>query len=67
MSEWINVKDKTPEESGLVLTCMENTNDQYISFYRKNRNVFEVWGSSRDPITDMKVAYWQPLPEPPNN
>lgn len=67
MSDWIKANEKTPEKSGLVLTCMEETNDLFIAFYRKNRNVFEVYGSSRTPITDMKVAYWQPLPEPPNN
>jgi len=64
--EWISVEERLPSESGEVLTVMENTADQYISFYRKGRNVFEVYGLGRvQPVTDMKVTYWQPLPQPP--
>lgn len=66
-SKWVSVNDSVPEKSGCVLTIMENTQDQYISFYRNDRNTFEVYGLGRiQPVTDMKVTHWMPLPSPPN-
>lgn len=64
-SEWISIKDRVPEESCLVLTVMDGSQDQFISFYKKHRNVFLVYGAGRDPVSDMKVSHWQKLPSPP--
>lgn len=62
---WIPVTEKVPEESGLVLGCMKDTLNIYICYYKKSRNLFQVWGAGRDPYEDMKVTHWMPLPEPP--
>lgn len=65
--EWINIKDGVPEKSGEVLCCMSETLSLYICYYKKQRNIFEVYGLGRiQPITDMKVEYWRQLPNPPS-
>ena len=60
--EWISVKERLPEESDKVLGLMRDTFDQYICFYKKSRNLFIVYGAGADPISDMKVTHWMPLP-----
>jgi hypothetical protein len=65
VDNWISVEDRLPEESGLVEICLANTQDIYISFYKKGRNLFQVWGAGRDPIIDMKTTHWKPMPKPP--
>jgi len=64
--KWFSVEERLPESSEEVLGVMQTTLDIYICFYRKSRNLFEVYGLGRkQPITDMKVAHWMPLPELP--
>ncbi len=65
LSKWISVEesDKLPWKKGLVLLLV-NGMDVYVGTLRQGQ--FEVWGSARpDPITDMKVTHWQPLPYVP--
>lgn len=66
---WIPVTDtkRLPKGSGPVLGCMKDTLDMYICFYRKPRKLFEVYGAGADPISDMKVTHWQPLPGAPSS
>lgn len=63
--EWIHVKDYLPKKSGLVEICLAKSQDIYIAFYKKGRNVFQVWGAGRDPICDMQTTHWKPMPKPP--
>ena len=64
-SKWISTSESLPEKSCQVLGIMKDTLDQYICFYKKSRNVFLVYGAGVDPISDMKVTHWQPLPTSP--
>lgn len=64
--EWISVEDRLPEKSGQVLGVMKDTQDQYICFYKPGRKLFLVYGAGSDPISDMKVTHWMPLPEVPD-
>ncbi len=66
--KWISVGERTPEESGEYLGSVKSYESQtnYIVFWRKDRRTFEVYGlGRRDPVTDMNVTHWQPLPKPP--
>lgn len=66
-NKWISIKIGVPKESGLVLTIVDKT-ECYISFYKKGRNQFEIYGLGRiQPVTDMNVTHWQPLPNPPKD
>jgi hypothetical protein len=62
---WISVEDRLPEESGLVFICLKDSQDIYISFYKKDQKLFQVWGAGRDPIIDMKTTHWMNMPKPP--
>lgn len=65
--EWIPVTERLPDDSGPVLGCMKDTLDQYICWYKPRRKLFLVYGAGVDPISDMKVTHWLPLPEPPSH
>ena len=66
IDKWVSVKEKAPNKSGLYLTILAETEDQYIAYYKSNRNTFEIYGLGRvQPVTDMNVTHWQPLPNPP--
>jgi len=65
-SKWKDIKDCVPTDSRAVLGIMKDTFDTYICFYKKSQNVFLVYGAGVDPISDMKVTHWMPLPAPPN-
>lgn len=62
--EWVSV-DTPPEKSGLILGAMHKTGDIYICHFKKHLNLYQVWGAGRDPILDMKVTHWKPIPKPP--
>lgn len=62
MSEWINVKDRLPENEDAIL-CWQKYDDEKLSGPRVMRyrfNSFEGPGFG-------SVTYWQPLPEPPKD
>jgi len=62
---WVSVEERLPD-NGHVLGCMEDTDAIYICYYNQRKG-FQVWGLGREqPITDMKIAFWAPLPDPPN-
>lgn len=65
--DWISVETELPDKSGLYLIVVSPTNDIYISFYKKDAKLFQVWGAGRDPINDMKTTHWQSLPNQPAN
>lgn len=63
--QWVSCSERLPKESGLVEICLADSQDIYISFYKKSRKMFQVWGAGRDPICDMKTTHWKPMPKPP--
>ena len=64
--EWINVKDKLPEESGYVLVYYNNF-CQVVS-YSKKWNAFNHYDflGKPDKYCFNGVIYWMALPELPN-
>lgn len=64
--QWIDVRGRLPIKGKLVLFNVEPCDDPYIGMLHHGQ--FEVWGlGRREPITNMKVTHWQPLPEPPKS
>ena len=56
MSEWISVKDKTPDSHQLVIILRDTINpDLKIQIIK--------WHLSDE--FDFKVTHWMPLPTPP--
>jgi len=66
-SEWISVEDGLPKQSGQVLGIMKDTLDIYVCHYKKDRKLFQVYGHGADPISDMSVTHWMPLPKSPKS
>jgi len=62
---WVDVMISLPPLSGQYLGLMKDTNDIYVCYYKKQRNLFQVYGAGIDPISDMNVTHWQPLPQTP--
>lgn len=63
--QWVSIEVAVPEKSGLVLGVMRDTKNIYVCYYKKSRNVFQVWGAGKDPIEDMHVTHWMPMPPAP--
>ena len=65
MSEWIDVKEKLPEDNQLVLVAMSGINlthhNVHIGYFRRDSG----WGL---PYWDgvVKILYWLEIPNPPN-
>ena len=59
--DWINVKDRLPEENGSYLTYR---GEGYSAGPRIDRKRFTngVWSRKR---CEGKITHWMPLPEPP--
>lgn len=61
---WVNAKDKLPEDDGEVLAC--EGKDVFIAHFDGNDWVVYVPGEDdcleQHPV---KVSHWMPLPEPP--
>lgn len=58
MSEWISVKERLPEETGLVIALHKNGEIRAERYSVKMKNF------SFECILD-RVTHWMPLPEPP--
>lgn len=67
MATWIKIEDDLPKRSGQVLGIMKDTLSIYVCHYKESKKLFLVYGAGADPISDMKVTHWQPLPLPPNS
>ena len=68
MEEWISVKDRLPEESGLYLTYgdiefVPDHNDQPNTYKGIKIRVFLREYHNLE--WDWRVTHWMPLPEPP--
>ena len=63
MQEWISVKDRLPEESGMYIVTANDGHAQRVSFVqwqKKNR----MWNLT-EARSYWRVTHWMPLPEPP--
>lgn len=61
VNQWINVKDRLPDEDGWYLVCKHNR-------VRVAEWCKDCWYNESDfPIDDCAITYWQPLPEPPKD
>ena len=70
LSEWISVKDQLPEleadgMSKTVLVCGENGKRDLGFATNINRVKTEIITSSWKDSSPDRVAYWMPLPAPP--
>jgi hypothetical protein len=59
MSEWISVEDKLPEEFEGVICYLENEG-MIIGSLHDNMKWIDDYGYP------LRVTYWMPLPEKPN-
>ena len=78
--EWISVKDRLPETEGEYLCYFNSSYGSYMKlcrfsfnlkkvdrydFYDRERCGWYNYNSEYGYYEDYDVAYWQPLPEPP--
>lgn len=64
MSEWVNVKDRLPDEGGNYLVT-SNSGEPFISQFYKDRLEFGFPTPAFNLWFPKGVIYWMPLPEPP--
>lgn len=57
MVEWINVKDRLPEENGSTLVCTDRWKVCTARFYAEKK-----WWNG---VLGPHILYWMPLPEIP--
>ena len=68
MSEWISVQDRMPEKDGRYLVWFERTKawgwvSPAIGYYWHDTLGFSSQYNTRG--VNMPVAYWMPMPKPP--
>ena len=63
VQEWVDVKDRLPEESGMYIVTANDGHAQRVSFVLwQNRNrMLNLIGAR----SYWRVTHWMPLPEPP--
>jgi hypothetical protein len=64
MAEWINVKDRLPEEDTRVLVVVSDENFKRVKQYVPKLDTDRMF-DGRWVRWSKHVTYWQPLPEPP--
>lgn len=64
-SEWINVKERLPEDDRLVLAHFADVDSplEYATAYYRNG----VWNVPDDWYYDCRIDYWMPIPIPQFN
>ena len=63
VQEWISVKDRLPEESGMYIVTANDGHKQRVSFvlWQKRNSRWNLTGAR----SYWRVTHWQPLPELP--
>jgi hypothetical protein len=64
--EWVNVKDRLPEDSQNIIFYLSSANDVMSGYYDALLKEFTIlngeWGWST-----ADISHWMPLPEPPED
>ncbi len=71
MSEWINVKDRLPQDKTETIIIFSDGFCVYFGRYYDGDSfdgepLFKVESSNGHIFRDSEVTHWMPLPEPPN-
>ena len=63
VQEWISVKDRLPEESGMYIVTANDGHAQRVSFvlWQKKNRRWNLTGAR----SYWRVTHWQPMPQPP--
>ena len=63
VQEWVDVKDRLPEESGMYIVTANDGHAQRVSFvqWQKKNRMWNLTGAR----SYWRVSHWQPLPQPP--
>ena len=63
VQEWISVKDRLPEESGMYIVTANDGHAQRVSFvqWQKKNRMWNLTGAR----SYWRVTHWMPLPKPP--
>ena len=63
VQEWVDVKDRLPEESGMYIVTANDGHAQRVSFvqWQKKNRMWNLTGAR----SYWRVTNWMPLPEPP--
>ena len=63
VQEWISVKERLPEESGMYIVTANDGHAQRVSFvqWQKRNRMWNLTGARSYWI----VTHWQPIPQPP--
>lgn len=66
--EWINVKDRLPEDSGTYLVCAEGVEENDPAIVSEAEFIWDDWywyGCDGSHICSEFVTHWTKMPEPP--
>lgn len=63
VQEWVSVKDRLPEESGMYIVTANDGHAQRVSFvlWQKRNRMWNLTGAR----SYWRVTHWQPMPQPP--
>ena len=63
VKEWVDVKDRLPEESGMYIVTANDGHAQRVSFvqWQKKNRMWNLTGAR----SYWRVTHWMPLPQPP--
>lgn len=63
VQEWIPVKERLPEESGMYIITANDGHAQRVSFvqWQKKNRIWNLTGAR----SYWRVTHWQPMPQPP--
>ena len=63
--EWVSVKDRLPEESGMYIVTANDGHAQRVSFvqWQKKNRMWNLTGA----ISYWRVTHWMPLPPAPED
>ena len=63
VQEWVSVKDRLPEESGMYIVTANDGHAQRVSFvlWQKKNRMWNLVGAR----SYWRVTHWMPLPQPP--